>query len=252
MAAKKQAKKNTAKLKIAVLYVCTGRYKVFWKDFYRTSENFLFKNQTKKYFIFTDDLFYFIRYFRNVKLTKIKKENWPNNTLYRFRYFLKRKKMLSKYDLIYFFNANCLFVENIAEDIMPNNEKELVGVKHPGFYDKMLTDFTYERNKNSSAYIPFGEGNYYFMGGVNGGFAKPYIDMCETLNKNINEDFKNKIVAIWHDESYLNHYYFKNSGKVKILNPDYGFPEGWGIPFCPKIIIRDKHSYGGHDYLRSL
>lgn len=37
--------------------------------------------------------------------------------------------------------------------------------------------FTYDRNPESSAYIPNGQGQYYFMGGINGGETSAYLEM---------------------------------------------------------------------------
>ena len=41
-------------LKIAILYICTGKYDVFWKEFYRSCEQYFLPNSNKNYFVFTD------------------------------------------------------------------------------------------------------------------------------------------------------------------------------------------------------
>ena len=35
------------------------------------------------------------------------------------------------------------------------------------------------------------------------------------------------------------------------MNPPFGYPEGWQLPFEKKVIILDKTKFGGHSYLRS-
>lgn len=40
--------------KIAILYICTGKYDIFWEDFYKTSEKYFLNNSEKHYFVFTD------------------------------------------------------------------------------------------------------------------------------------------------------------------------------------------------------
>ena len=74
--------------------------------------------------------------------------------------------------------------------------------------------------------------------------------MCEVLNNNINEDLKKGIIAVWHDESHLNSYLVDK--KVKLLNPSYGYPEDWDLPFNPKIMILDKRKFASLNELRGI
>jgi hypothetical protein len=64
----------------------------------------------------------------------------------------------------------------------------------------------------------------------------------------INNDLKNNIMPIWHDESALN-WYFLNKTPL-LVDCSYAYPESWEIPFKKKIIQRDKNKYGGYEYLR--
>ena len=41
--------------KTAILYIATGRYIVFWKDFHRACEKFFLPHHEKTYFVFTDN-----------------------------------------------------------------------------------------------------------------------------------------------------------------------------------------------------
>lgn len=41
---------------VAILYIATGRYTVFWKYFYRSAEKHLLPNSNKHYVLFTDNL----------------------------------------------------------------------------------------------------------------------------------------------------------------------------------------------------
>ena len=42
-------------MKIAILYICTGRYNQFFTDFYKSSESFFLLGTSKTYFVWTDD-----------------------------------------------------------------------------------------------------------------------------------------------------------------------------------------------------
>jgi len=232
------------KYKIAILYICTGRYEVFWDEFYKSSEQLFFKEHNKHYFVFTDS--------KNIvtseEVTVIFQENegFPNDTLHRFDMFLKIEDDVISYDYVFFLNSNMIFIENVSDEILPyKNYKGLIGVIHPlgeRYYNRPAM-FTYERNKKSTAYIPRIKGHHYnyFMGGFNGGSTIEFYKMVKELSGNIHEDERNGIVAIYHDESHLNKYFFKN--KVHSLPISYGYPEGRDLPFKPIVMIRDKTKY---------
>ena len=234
-------------VKIASLYICTGKYSIFWEEFYKSAQKNLFPNSEKHFFVFSDaspELFSnkYISYIYQPKL------GWPDDTLQRFHMFSRILEELNKYDFIFFFNANILFLEKIHEDILPTNDEGLLFVQHPGFFDKEHNDFPYERNKKSTAFIPYDKGEYYVCGGINGGTAQSYIKMIQELKASIDIDTNNKIIAVWHDESHINKYITHN--RYKILSPEYAYPEDWKLPFSPKILILDKNKFGGHDFLR--
>jgi len=237
--------------KVAILYICTGNYTIFWENFYASFSQFFLPGYEKQYFIFTDSNNPSLRKGDNVHLIYQKKLGWPYDTLFRFRMFYGIDDQLNDFDYIFFFNANMICLQNIDESILPNHEEQLVVVKHPGFFDKERSSYTYETNPLSKAYIPHEKGEYYFMGGFNGGIGKYYRELVKTLKENIDYDLqKNKLVAIWHDESHLNQYMVNKT--PKILTPAYGYPEGVELPFEKKIIILDKNLFGGHDVMRGI
>ncbi len=238
--------------KIAVLYIATGRYTIFWDEFFKSSEQFFLssENYSKEYFVFSDAKE--IEHQDNDRVHLVYQEplKWPYITLDRFSIFQKARKELEDFDYIYFFNGNMQFVDPITEEIIPSEDKPLIMVKHPGFHDKKREQFTYETSDNSLAGIPDHEGEHYFMGGLNGGVSKNYLQLIDDLEHRVETDKKNSIIALWHDESHLNRYGIDHADNIKVLDPSYGVPEGWNFPYEPKIIIRDKSNFGGHDFLR--
>jgi len=239
--------------RIAILYIATGKYTMFWKDFYKSCEQYFLNlpNYKKDYFIFTDAED--IEFGSNSNVHKIyqKQLSWPYITLDRFKIFQNARPELEKMDYIYFFNANMLFVDDVKEEILPTSDKPLILINHPGFFDKKRSEFTYEQNPKSLAYISQDQGRYYYMGGLSGGKRETYLSLIDELEKRIDIDKSNNIIAVWHDESHLNRYAIENEEEIRVLNPSYGYPEGWKLPFIPKIIIRDKKKYGGHVFLRN-
>jgi len=226
-------------MKIAILYVCTGKYKQFFKGFYESAEKYLLKEVEKHYFVWTDDT-----YLKNglTNVTTIHKEcaGFPADSLFRFEMFLQVENELKKFDYIFFFNANALFIQSVGMEILPDESGLSMGIwpgkrenQHPMFYP-------YERNRKSLAYIaPYGKNYTYYMGGLNGGTSEAYLQMIRTLSHNIREDYKKGIIAKVHDESHINAY--MRTHFCKKLGREFCFPEEWKTEYeTPKIILRNK------------
>jgi len=235
-------------MKIAILYIAIGKYDIFWKDFYLSAEKYFLCKHDKDYFVFTDAEEIFAE--TNCSVTKIKQKNWgwPGNTLYRFKMFNLIKDKLENYDYIFFFNANILFIKNIGDEFLPNNE--LLVVQHPGYYNVKSAKYPYEKNRKSNAYIGKNEGEVYVQGCLEGGSKKEFIKMISELAMKIDDDQRNGIIAKWHDESHLNKYIC--SHKYKLLDPGYAYPDGMDIPFEKNILTRDKSKYADYDTLRGV
>lgn len=234
--------------RIAILYICTGKYKIFWKDFYKASERYFLINCQKEYFAFTDSKKIYNEKHPRIHKVFQKKIGWPFDTLLRFKMFLTIEEELKQFDYLFFLNANMRFITIVDESILPKEEEKLLAVQHPGYFNKQPKEFPVETNMSSKAYIEPGTCINYFMGGFNGGKTKYYLELIKEVDFNIQADLKKKIIAIWHDESHLNKYLIGKN--IKILSPSYGFAEGWDLPFEPKILILDKSSFGGHNWLR--
>lgn len=74
--------------KIGMLYICTGKYTVFWPEFYRSFEEKFLPGCEKEYFVFTDAPA--IEYEDAPRVHRIYQEAypWPYSTLKRFSIFL--------------------------------------------------------------------------------------------------------------------------------------------------------------------
>lgn len=228
------------RFQIAILYICTGKYVVFWKDFYQSFEKNFLKKSKVEYFVFTDAA-YIYGESKNDRIHRVFQKNlgWPGNTLFRFKMFNSIKKQIISFDFAFFFNANTLCVKEIYEKEFLPLEQELLVVQHPGYYVSSIRRLPYEHRKESSAYIPKGRGKEYVFGAVNGGKAEAFLKMAEELERDIENDFEKGIIAKWHDESHLNCYIWK-SKNYRLLTPSYAYPEGWKLPFEEKIRVLNK------------
>lgn len=227
-------------MEIGILYIAIGKYVAFFNDFYKTCEKYFLVDTPKTYFVFTDQPFLEFRYKENVIICSQKNLGWPGNTLFRFDMFLSIEKEIIKFDYLFFFNGNTLFQERIdLLEILPNkNDSFLVGLSWLNVYTNKLK-FPYERNINSTAYIAYEDGKYYYQGGLNGGRTKEYIQLMKYCSLNIHKDLEHGIIACNHDESHINKYFLDK--KIKLLGLCYGCPEEWVEAKKSKIIFRDKN-----------
>lgn len=232
------------KNKIGILYICTGKYSVFWEKFYESAERFLLtdKDIEKHYFVFTDDEK--IREQSNIHVYKKTSGGFPNDSLYRFETFIGIEKDLREMDFLFFLNSNMNFIQNVGKEIIPFKEN-LMGVLHPGFYNSDKNNLPYERNKKSTAFIPNIKNisYHYFMGGFNGGKTEDFLQLCKKCHDNIVIDAGNKVMACFHDESHINRYFVDKN--ILILPSSYGFAEDTVHDFVPKIIILNKVKHYG-------
>lgn len=226
---------------VGILYICTGAYEIFWDDFYDSCEKY-FTGVNKKYFVFTDSERLLSKKddYNNTILTYQENLGWPGNTLFRFRIFNSHKDLYDDVDYLYFFNANFIFVKEVGTELLPEKD-EIVCVRHPGYYNKSSRHLPYCRNIRSRSFIPYFFGKVYVMGGLNGGRKESYLKMTEELEKRTDIDYKKGVIATWHDESQINRYVYENG--CKLMDPSYGYPEDWNLPFEPKLILRDKSKW---------
>ena len=228
-------------MKIAILAVGTNKYRSFMYDLIESiDKNFL--TQFEKHFIIFSDKDVFSEKFTNIFFNEIKHEEWPLNSLKRYQYFVDKKDLISKYDYVFYFDADLLVVENIDNFEFHN----LFAVSHPANLS-MSNMWDIETNKNSTAYLDPVQIGHYVQGCFWGGIPSEIIEMCDTLYKNAKIDLDNNFIAKWFDESHLNHYFYFNKDKVNIVSSSFSYPESWFLNIPKLIIHRDKN----HTEMRS-
>ena len=229
-------------LKFASLYICTGEYNKFFKGFYESSKKFLLNDDEdhvqKHYFIFTDQVDYIASLkFDDVTAVAISHKPWPLITLLRYHLFLDNSSLFKDYDYAFFFNANIEFVDNVtAQDFLPVNPFDYAFAIHPGFRDKPSKDLPVERREFCQAYIPFNTNiPHYVTGAMWGGKTAAFLKLCELLKERTEQDLRNNVIAIWHDESHLNWFATNYKEQVKFLSSSYCYPSDREIPLRPII-----------------
>ena len=238
-------------MKIAYITTATGKYSTFIDELVNSGKLNFFPNDETDFIIFTDDETQNFKKEKNKKIVFQKQSEFPYDTLKRYHFVNSIEHMLN-YDYLFYGNVNMVFKEKISHNILPDEtQNNLLAVAHPGYYDKKNIEYPYERNSKSTAYIKHGEeGNMYYQGCFYGGKKEDFLKMSRELQKNIDEDLKNNIIAIWWDESHTNKYFMKFPPKA--LSPAYAFPEVYPhLPFKKRILQLNKTRFGGHSFLRN-
>lgn len=263
--------------KVAVFYVVTGKYLVFWPDFLATAEQALLPGCEVHYFVFTDaDA---LPGQNGVcpplsekalaalggkapagapaqnpvtlasRIHRIEQEAypWPYATLKRFHMFRPLLPELAEqgFSAAYFLNANYLVARTVTpQELLPTAPNQLVLCLHPGYYTQKPLFFPYDRSPLCRAYIPYTKGEHYVCGGTNGGSLAAYARLIETLDDRVEADLADGIIARWHDESQLNRYLLDTQDPVRLLSPAFCRPEGWAdFPYEPAFLVREKSSW---------
>lgn len=231
-------------MKIAIFTMSLGKYDIFFEDFYESINKFFLPSHEKTFYVFSDKE---LPKKENLRLYHQEKMGWPYDTMMRFHLINKIKDDLLQNDFLFFFNINMKALREIGDEVLPDEKNDfLMGCMHPIHYNWPLDRFPYERNPNSTCYIPYGKGKMYYQGCFNGGKVENFLNMSEVLEKNIDKDISNGIIPIWHDESMLNWFYCDKNPLT--LNFGYICPEG--MLQNPIMIQRDKGKLGGHNFLR--
>lgn len=229
---------------IGILYICTGPYYLFWEDFYKSFEEKFLIDYKKEYYVFTDAPQIYGENEENVKKYNLNAQPWPLVTLLRFSTFLSIEKDLKNCDYLMFSNANIVCNDYItADEFLPRDEKneKIFVTSHPGYYGKSRLRYPYERSAKSLAYIPWNCGHDYVIGAMFGGTCDAFLSMSRVLKRRIEEDLKNNVIALWHDESHLNRFIVEKSD-VRVLHPKYCYPFGLKVSYERKISAVSKQS----------
>jgi len=196
-------------MKVGILLIATNKYMEFIQPLVESIREFFLTAHDKTIFIFTN---HDMPPEDGIEWIKIEHKPWPYMTLYRFRTFLSHADKLQDMDYLYYLDADMLVVESVGDEIFGKT----VGTLHPGFYDKDNSQFTYDRNPKSKAYIPLGKGNRYYAGGFFGGEKEAFLNMSKVIDKWITSDEDEDYIAIWHDESHMNKFFFVHPPAVEL------------------------------------
>ncbi len=232
-------KNSYPQFKIALCTTATGKYIEFVEPFLKSARQYFLTNYQVKYIIFTDSKLDSVG--DDTILIQHKKLGWPFDTCCRSKAYIDASDLISTFDYAFACDIDMEFVNECGEEILSDR----VAVLHAGFLTKRGS---YDENRQSVANVWPDEGQHYFAGGMYGGNAREFIKINKFLSSSLDLDLQHNVIAVWHDESYLNRYFIDNPPTL-ILSSSYCYPDpklGIDLPVKPILIALLKD----HKFLR--
>lgn len=225
--------------RIALLVIATGKYDVFLPRLIESVNKYFLKDCEVAIHLFgdkttTENCFFYL----------IEHKPFPHTTLYRYHYFQKYKELFSKYDYYFYIDVDTEIKSEITSEIL----SERTAVQHCGYVGR---PGTFETRPESTSFVHQSlRRSPYFGGGFWGFSNEQFWQFIDNAVHMIDEDTKNGIVPVWHDESVLNKYLIMKK-PTKILNPSYHYPESnldyykrlWPEKYECKILLLDKNHF---------
>ncbi|TRY96793.1 hypothetical protein DNTS_008865 [Danionella cerebrum] len=210
-------------IKIVTTVFALGKYTRFLQDFLESAEEHYFSGYRVHYYLFTDqpEAVPSVKMNENHTLTVRKVpslDRWQDISMGRMEILenLIANELIHEADYMFCLDVDTKFYGRWGAESLGH----LVGVIHPWFFDYPRDSFSYERRPESQAFIPAGEGDYYYTAAAFGGVLEEVYRLTKTCHEQLRVDRENNIEAVWHEESHLNKYFLYNK-PTKLLSPEY-------------------------------
>lgn len=225
-------------MKVCIIFVATNKYITYLEPVIKSAREHFLSGHELSFLVFSNHA---IDLGDDVHSVYIDHKPFPEPTLKRYHYISSQAEYLKQFDYCFYLDVDMRIVDTVGDEILGF----MTATIHPGYYNVNNLNYTYERNRVSKAYIGKGEGVNYYAGGFVGGQSAPFLKMARTIKNNIDADLGRGYVAVWHDESHMNRYFFDNPPDVK-LSPEYCYPEHLTMPFKKRILAL----YKNHEQMR--
>lgn len=237
---------------VGVCSIATNDYISLWSDMAKSADQVFTRESNVTFHVFTDQIDVCnkeIREFKNIqcKVHRIDALIWPAATLDRYKVFFESRNVLLE-DFLVHIDADMLIHKDFILELENFKlNQEITCVAHPGYWRQQLTSRSshsvlrrakdlilvlrfgalgaWETNPISTAFVPRLSRKDYVCGGVWMGNRSAFLDLCETLYKNVEIDHLRKVTAKWHDESHLN--YWIATHEFNLLPPSFCFSKDY-------------------------
>ena len=116
----------------------------------------------------------------------------------RHSFMLKARRRI-RGDYVFFTDADMLFEGPVDDEVFADGVSIAL---HPVQNALPVEKMTYERNPDSAAYVPYGQGRRYYVGAILGGPRAEFFDLSRQVDLMCKAD--GDYIPVWQDEAYVN------------------------------------------------
>uniref|UniRef100_A0A3P9H4U3 Alpha 1,3-galactosyltransferase 2 n=1 Tax=Oryzias latipes TaxID=8090 RepID=A0A3P9H4U3_ORYLA len=225
-----------AKTTVALTVFAVGRYlDAYLNTFLTSAEKHFMVGLPVTFYVFTDQPEKVpnitLAPLRHLKVIKVERySRWQDISMMRMKTISEiiEKELRHNFNYVFCLDVDQEFKGRFGSEALG----ESVAVLHVYYYKLPKTQFTYDRNPKSKAYME--EGDYYYHAAVFGGSCDAVKALADYCYLNTMEDKLNNVEALWHDESHLNKYFWLNKPS-RILSSEYCFDPR--INYMTEVIV---------------
>nr|XP_023484560.1 glycosyltransferase 6 domain-containing protein 1 isoform X2 [Equus caballus] len=220
------------------LAVCaTGKFTAqYLEKFIQSANKHFMIGYNVIFYILTDDVARLPRIelgpLRTFKLLAVFKEKeWKDFNFIHMKnlYMYVIEHIQHEVDFLFSMTVNHIFKNDFGVETLGTSVAQI----HAWWYFKNAHDFPYERRPASAAFIPFGEGDFYYHAAIFGGTPEKILTFIEGYRKGVSDDSKNGLSSIY--EHHLNKYFLINK-PTKLLSPEYNWDPNFRTPPQIKLV----------------
>ncbi|KAJ6651944.1 hypothetical protein lerEdw1_015886 [Lerista edwardsae] len=221
------------KVTVGLTVFAVGRYlDKYLKNFLISANDFFMPGHDVIFYILVDDLsrvpLIELGPRRTLKVFQVSKERrWQDVSMMRMKKIgdLIESHICHEVDFVFCMDVDQVFQGTYGVEVLDESVAQL----QAWFLKADRSAFTYERNPESAAYIPYDQGDYYYHGAVFGGTPQHVLNLTRQCYEGIRLDKRRNLEAVWHDESHLNKYFLLHK-PTKVLSPEYCWDYKIGFP----------------------
>ncbi|XP_045418015.1 putative glycosyltransferase 6 domain-containing protein 1 [Lemur catta] len=215
---------------VGLAVFATGRFAdEHLRSFLQTANKHFMAGHRVVFYIIADILFHLpaveLDPLRTLKVLPVGRESrWRDPNLVHMRslgeYMVRRIR--AEVDFLFSMTVNQVFQNEFGVEALGASVAQL----HPWWYFRNSRNFPYERKPDSAAYIPFGQGDFYYDSSIVGGTPHNVLNFIEKYLGGVIHDLERGLNSTY--ERHLNKYFFLNK-PTKLLSPEYN----WDAAFYP-------------------
>ncbi|XP_058488037.1 alpha-1,3-galactosyltransferase 2-like isoform X1 [Solea solea] len=207
---------------VALVVFAVGRYlDAYLNTFLNSSERYFMLDLPVTYYVFTDRPAKVpplkLPPHRSMKVMKVEKHaRWQDISMMRMKTISDAIETDIKHRCTYVFcfDVDQEFTGRFGSEALGDS----VALLHTYFFNLPKMLYTYDHNPKSKAYMETGD--LYYHAAVFGGTWESVKALVDACHQGIMEDKRNRVEALWHDESHLNKYLWIHKPS-RVLSPEY-------------------------------